>query len=268
MTTGRKLTPPFCGPPPKEIPLPNAPLVRVIAQVRFPAVLSISSEQFIAPFQEAIRAKYPGLNLDHIHRIVDRRGSEPHVDRETVWRFYDETHQWRASLAKDFLALECKTYSSRTDFVDRLAQLTDAASSLVGPSTTNRIGVRYVSQIVGPQYDQLASLIEPDILGVVSREHYRVASDAILTSSTADTAEGKANFRWGFLTANATFDPDALDSIEQPSWAFDIDVATTERRELTRAAIEETSRSLAERCYAIFRSLVTDEFLRAYGGKI
>ena len=172
--------------------------MRVIAQVRFPPVLSISKEEFIAPFQEAIRKDYPRLNREEVHRILTNQGAEPVVDRETIWRFYDGDGEWRASLAKDFLSLECKTYSSRRDFVARLAELTDTASQLIGAAKTNRIGVRYVSQVVPPQFDRLSELIAPDILGSVSREHFRLASDAVVTAVTSDVAEGKANFRWGF----------------------------------------------------------------------
>ena len=53
---------PFTDPPPVEVPLVNAPLVRVIAQLRFPLVAAIEQRDFIAPFQEAIRSSYPVRN--------------------------------------------------------------------------------------------------------------------------------------------------------------------------------------------------------------
>ena len=52
------ITEPF-GTAVPEIPLPDAPLAFVVAQVRFERVASISSEEFIAGFQEAIRATLP-----------------------------------------------------------------------------------------------------------------------------------------------------------------------------------------------------------------
>ena len=52
---------PLKGPPPAEVPLENAPLVRVIAQVRYPLIASLENSSFIGPFQEAIRDDYPTL---------------------------------------------------------------------------------------------------------------------------------------------------------------------------------------------------------------
>ena len=49
------------GPSVQEVPLARAPLVNVIAQVRFPAVMKIEDSAFVANFQEAIRKDYPIL---------------------------------------------------------------------------------------------------------------------------------------------------------------------------------------------------------------
>ncbi|MGD8207441.1 MAG: TIGR04255 family protein, partial [Thiohalocapsa sp.] len=61
---------PLTGPPPAEVPLSDAPLVRVIAQVRFPLVASVEKGDFIAPFQEAIRAEYPVLRPEQNRSVV------------------------------------------------------------------------------------------------------------------------------------------------------------------------------------------------------
>ena len=54
MTT--TLPQPMSGPSPAEVPLPQAPLVRVIAQVRFPTILSIRNPDQVAAFQETVRS--------------------------------------------------------------------------------------------------------------------------------------------------------------------------------------------------------------------
>ena len=46
---------PLSGPPPAEVQLPNAPLVRVIAQVRFPQILAIRNPDTVAKLQQAVR---------------------------------------------------------------------------------------------------------------------------------------------------------------------------------------------------------------------
>jgi uncharacterized protein (TIGR04255 family) len=57
---------PLHGPAPAEIPLPKAPLVSVIAQVRFPTLLTVPVAERIIGFQEAIRDRYPYLNREDV----------------------------------------------------------------------------------------------------------------------------------------------------------------------------------------------------------
>jgi hypothetical protein len=61
---------PLVVPLPTEVPLKDAPLVRVIAQLRFPDSLSVGQRDSIAPFQEAIRAKYPVLRQTAVVRTA------------------------------------------------------------------------------------------------------------------------------------------------------------------------------------------------------
>jgi len=61
---------PLVAPLPAEVPLKNAPLERVIAQLRFPEILSVEQRDFVAPFQEAIRSKYPVLRQEQTQGIL------------------------------------------------------------------------------------------------------------------------------------------------------------------------------------------------------
>ena len=49
---------------PPEVPLTRAPLIRVLTQVRFPVVASVEKQEFIGPFQEAIRKEYGVLRRE------------------------------------------------------------------------------------------------------------------------------------------------------------------------------------------------------------
>ena len=61
---------PLTAQPPEEVPLKDAPLIRVIAQVRFPPILSIEKKDFVGSFQEAIREKYPILQHEQTQTFV------------------------------------------------------------------------------------------------------------------------------------------------------------------------------------------------------
>jgi uncharacterized protein (TIGR04255 family) len=106
------LTDPLVGPPPKEVPLKDAPLVRVIAQVRFPEILAIEQREFVAPFQEALRKTYPVLRQEQNQGLVLIGGSISPAKSQIAWRFADVDGQWRVSLTPEFVALETTSYTN------------------------------------------------------------------------------------------------------------------------------------------------------------
>ncbi len=99
---------PLTAPLPAEVPLPEAPLVRVIGQVRFPPVLSLEKREFIAPLQEAIRATYPVLRPEKTQSItLGSEGLTP-GPQQIVWRFSDVDERWRVSVSSEFVAIESR----------------------------------------------------------------------------------------------------------------------------------------------------------------
>ena len=96
---------PLIDSPPKEVPLENAPLIRVIAQVRYPSILKIEDKSFVAPFQEAIRDTYPILQPEQTSGFVIGPQGITQVSPKMIWRFADAKDHWRISLAPDFLAI-------------------------------------------------------------------------------------------------------------------------------------------------------------------
>src|SRR3546814_2880379 len=73
-----------------EVHLPKAPLVRVIAQVRFPTILAVRNPDVVASFQEALRATYPILNQELVHNISLGQGQAPNVHQGLIWRLADQ----------------------------------------------------------------------------------------------------------------------------------------------------------------------------------
>ena len=85
-----------------EIPLPAAPLIAVLAQIKFPSVASIAKEQFIGPFQEQIRQSYPVLRQDQeVNIVVTPEGVNAAGESTPIWRFFDRSDdpEWKVSLA-------------------------------------------------------------------------------------------------------------------------------------------------------------------------
>lgn len=259
---------PLTGPPPAEVPLTDAPLVRVIAQVRFPLVASVEKRDFIAPFQEAIRADYPVLRSEQSRSVVLGHQGVMDARANTVWRFHDASSVLRVTLAPDFLALETARYTSRDDFLDRLERVLKALVAHVNPKVIDRLGVRYIDRVAGDNLEDLPLLVRPEVCGVLStalasHARHSIAEAVFVLPDDA----GQVMTRWGLVPAHGTVDPAAVDAIDEPSWLLDIDAFQAETRELDVDAAVQQARGFAERIYSVFRWAVTDEFLWRYGGQ-
>lgn len=259
---------PFTDNPPQEVPLPRAPLVRVVAQLRFPKVLAIGSGLSVAPFQEKIRSTYPALQEEKIHALQVTLGMQPETRVETVWRFSDAKAEWRVSLGSDFLAIESRAYTSRTDFIGRLTQVVDALAETIDPKTALRLGVRYISRVVSPEYETLPQLLKPSVLGVAGVDSFFAAHSVLMNEAVMKAKEGESRLRWGFLPKNTIHEPDLIDPVDQASWVCDIDSSTDEKQDFSAKVLAPSALALAERCYAVFRAMVTDDFLKVYGGEL
>nr|WP_294523768.1 TIGR04255 family protein [uncultured Rhodopila sp.] len=266
MTT--QLPPPLSGAPPAELPLLRAPLVRVIGQIRFSTILAIRSPDTVAQFQEKIRATYPILEEERVHSVVmPFPGGNPEIREIPTWRFRDRDDKWRVSLAPEFVALEATSYSSRTDFLARLRTVVEGVEATFNPQEAQRIGLRYINRVSGERLANVASFLRDEVLGVASTNLGPLAQH-ILTDTLLQAEEGLIQARWGQLPAHATIDPTALEPIPEPSWVLDLDMFSSGPQAFAADGLITTATSFAERIYTVFRWMVTDAFLRAYGGNL
>lgn len=259
---------PLIAPSPAEVPLPEAPLVRVIAQVRFPLVASVEKQDFIAAFQEAIRAEYPVLRPEQSRNVI--LGPKGPIDTRsnTVWRFHDASTAWRVTLAPDFLALETTQYTSREDFLERLERVLEALVSHIDPKVIDRLGIRYIDRVTGDNLKELPQLVRPEVCGVLSTPLFSHVFQSISEAVyVLPENAGRVMTRWGLMPASGTVDPAAVEAIDEPSWLLDIDAFQAESRKFDVEAVLQQARAFSERIYSVFRWAVTDEFLRRYGGQ-
>ena len=129
--------------------------------------------------------------------------------------------------------------------------------------------------MTGDAVEHIRDLLRPEILGIA----YTGEASGYGTSDLGNSAHHlmtEAQFlvenghhilgRWGRLHDNATYDPAALEPLEIPSWVLDLDMFTSEAFPFARAHVSATAREFAETLYWLFRQMVTDEFLKFYGG--
>ncbi|QQS10830.1 MAG: TIGR04255 family protein [Rhodospirillales bacterium] len=261
---------PLTGPSPTEVHLPRAPLVRVIAQVRFEPILAIRLADRVATFQEIVRGKYPFLKEDRVHQVEVALGPAvpPQIKEAILWRFSDQEEQvtWRVSLGVDFVALETTAYESRDNFLQRLREIVDGVEAVFKPQEVRRFGLRYIDRLTGDAMLRASDLIRAEVLGI-AQGRIGGAARHILTETILDAEEGVIQARWGRLPPKATIDPNAIEPIDEPSWLLDLDMSTRSKQSFDGDGISKTATAFAERIYTVFRWMVTTEFLRFYGGK-
>ena len=258
-------TDPLVAPPPQEVPLTRAPLVRVLAQVRFPPIPGIGNRDSIGSFQKQIRDTFPVVRPGKTLAFVVSPFGMMQDSTEPVWRFLDLSGDWRVSLAPDFLALETTKYTSRSDFFEKFRIVLGALAHL-DPQVIDRIGIRYIDRVVGLELSDIAKLVKPEVLGVGGLP-FASASLQSLSETLFAIQDAQLLARWGKLPANATVDPNALEPIGEPSWILDLDMFSSfPPRPFKMEEILSEARSYSEKLYGMFRWVVTDEFLKRYGG--
>jgi len=259
-------TDPLTGPIPDEIPLANAPLVRVISQIRFPEILSVQQPEFVAPFQEALRGTYPVLRREQARALVVGLNGLSSAKQQIAWRFSDVEGIWGVSLTADFVALETFKYSSRADFFDRLRTVLEALDKHVGPKLVDRLGVRYVDRIAGDAVGNITKLVRAEVCGISGTPVSAHATHA-LSETLFQVSNDRVRARWGRLPPGATID-DTIEPVEEDSWILDLDMFSASTATFDVDHVISEARRYAERIYALFRWAVTDDFLRRHGANL
>ena len=256
----------------KEVLLPSAPLVKVLTQVRFPVIAKIGTSEGILGFQERLRARYPVTRQESpFALIVGPVGPIQSQLPGTAWRMSEADGPWTVVLAQDFVALETSSYSTRDDLLERWREVLDALSTLdPGPTVFDRIGVRYVDRVVGDEFvKDLSGLVRPEILGPTNIER---SDGEVLVASVSQAlfrlSSMQVKAAWGIVPENTVIVP-GVEAVPDRSWILDVDAFIEENGQVfsTDRVVEET-RLGAKRAYAFFRWVVTDEFLRRFGGAV
>lgn len=261
---------PLFGAAPSEIPLPSAPLVNVLCQVRFTEVLSIQRAAFVAGFQERVRSEYPFMQHEKMKTIsIDENGESVAMGDDSVWRFVDTTKTWRLSLTPSFITLETRKYTSRIDFVDRVDAILIALAETINPTHVVRIGIRYVDRINLEEYPDMREMIRPEMLGILAGT-LRDGIHHSLSEVILRVKEGHLLARWGLMPPKGTHDPESMPPISAPSWFLDLDTFAdfqASPAEFNSAKIRESVVGLATRAYTFFRWVVEEPFIAAFGGE-
>lgn len=154
-----------------------SPLIEVICQLRFPAILSIGAQEPVA-FQERIRGDYPRYAVHQDQpapRVVNGNTANPTIEAQkpvTNYHFLTEDNRWKVNLTQGFIALSTLGYGRWEQFAGRLDRLLAEFIEIYHPAFFERIGLRYVNAVsrkrLNLEESDWADLIQPSYLGVMA----------------------------------------------------------------------------------------------------
>ncbi|WP_406841275.1 TIGR04255 family protein [Streptomyces sp. AHU1] len=259
-----------------DVALPDAPLARVIGQLRF-GTLSVlaSGDEAVQAFVKELSDTYPFIEQGVEQTLLFTPG-QPMQQAEVgkVWRLRSADHQSVVALTNGALTLETATYPGRTGFCAELARLAGVLQAVTRVPSYHRVAIRYTNRLTGATaLGQLTKLVHPEFLGLVGASLGSGTQLSYTLSQTLLSFDGAAKLlvQYGLLPESGTFDP-TLPPVGESSWVLDLDSYEEfpdPRLALPAesAAVSRAAEACAERAHTLFRWAVTQEFLTHFGGQ-
>ena len=270
------LSSPFGNEPIAEVPLGRSPLLRVLAQVRFPPLSTLSiGDDTAKRVATELSHDYPVFNEGREMVVtISPQGVSQQPGGGRTWELQDADGNWHVTFGSNFVSVHTSAYLSRNDFVARLNQVISCFMSAASPPRTERIGVRYINGLEEGDLTDLPALVRPEMLGGLAAPHVeyevrveRALSEALYHLPSTNVSSGDSlQARWGLLPPGTIIDP-TLPGIPSPIWLLDMDSFRTGHGEFTSAAVSSAALGLAERAYRFFRWVITDDFLTRFGAR-
>ena len=253
----------------------NNPLEQVICQLRFPTILSISSEP-PAKFQEEIRREYPWYaqqgQTDAPDIPAEIRGSLPPEFRDAIPSFglmqglishtFENEDRTRAiQLTQDSVAVRDRRYDQWDGFRTEIERTESVLREIYAPAFYTRIGLRYRDVLDRRQYGlesvPWSNLLNPDFLGVLGSQE--IAQDVVQSHTQVlltipDVDGGQVVLQHGLVVREGD-DP--------PAYVIDADFSTQNRCDHDGAfkAAGKFNRWAGH----LFRWAISDDFRMAMG---
>lgn len=144
--------------------LANAPLVHVLAQVRYAPVLTISKS--IPTIQEKLKGiGFPRFEKGEVQSVVIKHDSPPQVDRSERWDFLSRDKTLGVVLTPNFVLLQTTAYDTFNMFAETLLKVFEVIGSEVQIDIVERLGIRYVDVVRLQEDESFSNYLKPGLVG-------------------------------------------------------------------------------------------------------
>jgi len=254
-----------------DILLADAPLLRVLTQVRFPPLSVLSKnliEQSLSPIVAELSKSFPIYEQGHEMQVEIGPQGVRQSEGSPIATMQSGDSKWKLSLGPSFLSLETSSYVSRPDFLKRLQEVLNVVFRHIAIPRFDRIGCRYTNRIDDPsRLARIDQFVRPAVLGGFGVGQPSTVKMAHSLSDTLYVADGyQLGARWGFLPPNGNIDP-SLPASTLESWTLDLDAYDENPRTLDADGVVTAVERLSNVANRYFRWVITDDFLKEFGGE-
>lgn len=128
--------------------LPNAPLIYVLAQIRFTHVPRMDKRW--EDFHEKVFDAYPKAETERIEQVTFKDGQPSVGDRIQRWHLFNESHSTGIILESGMLVFHTTDYKTSDDLLSELQDVLNAFVQVLPEKgvSVSRLGLRYVDLLL------------------------------------------------------------------------------------------------------------------------
>lgn len=245
--------------------LSQSPLVRVLAQVRWPELGGFNVDAVASLVGVGLAGDYPLVAKQIENQVILTPDGVHQEATGVIHRFTSVDEAWTVSLGKTFLGLETVTYRDHEDFVERLKNILEILAGAASIPKWSRVGYRYTNRLIGDDLKSLGEYFDPMVLGglpaasggvelvhSISESLYRIDNALLLTRSAR-------------LGPGASIDP-TLPPVEGDSWVLDLDAfeEATSVHLFTPEAVATRADELSRVAHQHFKSVIKPAFTERF----
>lgn len=226
--------------------LSDAPLVKVIAQVKFDAQSVLSTHDGVSLFRDQLRQRYPRLLSEQQQTFTAGPGG---ITTTAVpqWRLTDLSGDWSCVVGPEQLTLETKSYLKWGDMRNRIEEALDGLAEVGQLQVRERVGLRYVNHVQPGESGDFTSQVGGDLLGLVGQPSWRQALTTSLGQTVARDGTAQLALRYG--TGVGVIEPTNL-------FVIDIDCADEQPDRYDKIGILSCFDSFNDVAYRCFRACI------------